>query len=97
MISTFVSQEFELGLKLTQPQLQEVNEARQATKHIDEHAAKEMREKIYKNPLSNSPFVLEFKYGARAGSNSCCDILLSSTNNGSSILIAAGHPELVVF
>jgi hypothetical protein len=41
-----------------------VNEVRHTTKYIDQEAAKEIRGKTYYNPLDNSPFVLQFKYGA---------------------------------
>jgi hypothetical protein len=65
MISAFVSREFGFGLKLTQEQLQRVNQARQGTKYSDEAAAKETRGgDANKQPLSQSPFVVEFEYGA---------------------------------
>jgi hypothetical protein len=64
MISTFVSREFGFGLTLSQQQLQKVNKARQATKYSDQEAAKEIRGKIFKDPLDNSPFVLQFEYEA---------------------------------
>ncbi len=62
---------FGFSLRLSQQQLQKVNEARQATKYSDQEAAKEIRGKIFKesldnfkDPLDNSPFVLQFEYGA---------------------------------
>jgi hypothetical protein len=58
MISAFVLREFGFGLTLSQQQLQKVNKARQATKYSDQEAAKEIRGKIFKDPLNNSPFVL---------------------------------------
>jgi hypothetical protein len=64
MISTFVSREFGFGLTLSQQQLRKVNGARRATKYSDQEAAKEIRGKIFKDPLDNSPFVLQFEYGA---------------------------------
>jgi hypothetical protein len=41
-----------------------VNKARQATKYSDQEAAKEIRGKIFMDPLDNSPSVLQFEYGA---------------------------------
>jgi hypothetical protein len=64
MISAFFSREFGFGLQLCQQQLQKVNEVRHATKYSDEEAGKEIRGKTYKDPLDNSPFVLQFEYGA---------------------------------
>jgi hypothetical protein len=64
MVSGFVSREFGFGLTLSQQQLQKVNAARQATKYSDQEVAKEIRGKIFKDPLDNSPFVLQFEYGA---------------------------------
>jgi hypothetical protein len=64
MISAFVSREFGFGIKLTQEQLSLVNQARRGTKYSDESAAKETRGKADKLPLTSSPFVVEFEYGA---------------------------------
>ena len=52
MISAFVSREFGFGLKLSQEQLQKINQARQGTKCSDEAAAKETSGgKANKQPL----------------------------------------------
>jgi hypothetical protein len=65
MISAFVSREVGFGLKLCQEQLQKVNLARRGTKHSDEAAAKETRGgNANKQPLAESPFVVEFECGA---------------------------------
>jgi hypothetical protein len=65
MISAFVSREFGFGLKLSQEQLQKVNLARRGTKCSDEAAAKETRGgNANKQPLTESPFVVEFEHGA---------------------------------
>jgi hypothetical protein len=64
MISAFVSREFGFGLQLSQQQLQKVNEVRHATKYSNEEAAKDIRGENFKDPLDNSPFVLQFEYGA---------------------------------
>jgi hypothetical protein len=55
---------FGFSLRLSQQQLQKVNAVRHATKYSDEEAAKEIRGKTYKDLLNNSPFVLQFDYGA---------------------------------
>jgi hypothetical protein len=64
MISAFVSREFGFGMDLTEEQLQKVNQRRQGKKYSDEAAAKETRGKAEKQPLTSSPFVIEFEYGA---------------------------------
>jgi hypothetical protein len=65
MISAFISREFGFGLKLSQEQLQKVNLARRETKCSDEAAAKETRGgNANKQPLADSPFVVEFEHGA---------------------------------
>ncbi len=64
MISAFVSREFGFGIKLTQEQLSLVNQARRGTKYSDELASKETSGKADKLPLTSSPFVIEFEYGA---------------------------------
>jgi hypothetical protein len=67
MISAFVSREFGFGmLDLTTEQLRRVNERRLGQKYKDEMAAKKKRGSEYKQPLTQSPFVLEFEYGASA-------------------------------
>ena len=65
MISAFASREFGFGLNLSQEQLQRINQARRGTKYSDEAAAKETRGgNANKQPLTKSPFVVEFEYGA---------------------------------
>jgi hypothetical protein len=59
-----VSREFGFGINLTQEQLAKVNQVRQGMKYSDEAAAKETRGKADKLPLTSSPFVIEFEYGA---------------------------------
>jgi hypothetical protein len=65
MISAFVSREFGFGtLDLMPEQLQQINSKRQGQKYKDEAAAKKKRGSELKQPLTKSPFVLEFEYGA---------------------------------
>jgi hypothetical protein len=64
MISAFVSREFGFGFELTNEQLQEVNAKRVGEKYKDETAAKNKHGTDLKQPLTTSPFYLEFEYGA---------------------------------
>jgi hypothetical protein len=64
MISAFVSREFGFGFELTTEQLQEVNAKRVGEKYKDETAAKKKHGTELKQPLTTSPFYLEFEYGA---------------------------------
>ena len=64
MISAFVSCEFGFGFELTTGQLQEVNMKRMGEKYKDETAAKKKHGTALKQPLTTSPFYLEFEYGA---------------------------------
>jgi hypothetical protein len=65
MISAFASREFEFGFKLSQEQLQKVNQARRGTNCSDEAAAKETRGgNAHEQPLAKSPFVVKFECGA---------------------------------
>jgi hypothetical protein len=66
MMSAFVSREFGFGMELTTEQLQRVNAKRLGKKYKDETAAKKKRGHELKQPLTISPFVLEFEYGASA-------------------------------
>ena len=68
MISAFQSQEFGFGLPVTNEQLQEVNAKRAGQKYKDERAAVETRKGTqgFKQPLTESPFVREFEYGANS-------------------------------
>jgi len=66
MISAFQSREFGFGMTLTEAQLQTVNAERAGTKYKDEEAATAKRGTALKQPLTSSPFVLEFEYGVSA-------------------------------
>jgi hypothetical protein len=66
MLSAFVSREFGFGMELTTEQMQHVNAKRLGQKYKDEMAAKKKRGCELKQPLTQSPFVLEFEYGASA-------------------------------
>ena len=66
MISAFVSREFGYGVALTSEELHCVNAERLGKKYKDETAAKKKRGNELKQPLTSSPFVLEFEYGASA-------------------------------
>ena len=65
-MSGFVSREFGFGMTLTTEQLQRVNAERLGKKYKDESAAKKKRGSKFKQPLTISPFVLEFEFGASA-------------------------------
>jgi hypothetical protein len=64
MISAFVSREFGFGFYLSPEDLEKVNRKREGTKYSDEDAAKKIRGNSSKAPLTESPFVVEFEYGA---------------------------------
>ena len=66
MLSAFVSCEFGFGMEITDAQLQSVNAIRLGQKYKDESAAIAKRGTSQKQPLTMSPFVLEFEYGASA-------------------------------
>jgi hypothetical protein len=69
MISAFQSREFGFGMPLTSNQLQQVNATRLGRKYKDERAAIDTRkdkEQGFKQPLTESPFVREFEYGANS-------------------------------
>ena len=66
LFSAFVSREFGYGMELTSEQLQRVNAKRLGQKYKDETAAKKKQGNALKQPLTISPFVLEFEYGASA-------------------------------
>jgi hypothetical protein len=66
MISAFVSREFGFGLSLSDADLQKVNEHRQGKHYSDRLAAVEKRGSSAKLPFQNSPFVVEFEYGANS-------------------------------
>jgi hypothetical protein len=64
MISAFQSREFGFGLDLTPDLLQEVNVTRQGKSYEDSKAAISKRGNAAKQPLTSTPFVIKFKYGA---------------------------------
>jgi hypothetical protein len=65
MISAFQSREFGFGLPVSNEALQQVNERRKNTKYHDHKAAVEVGYKEgYKKPLTSSPFIRTFEYGA---------------------------------
>ena len=66
VMSGFASCEFGFGMALTTKELQRVNAERLGKKYKDESAAKKKRGSEFKQPLTMSPFVLEFDYGASA-------------------------------
>ena len=64
MISAFQSREFGFGLKISDEDLNRVNEWRRGQHYLDESAAKAKRGTSEKKDLPSSPFVFEFEYGA---------------------------------
>ncbi len=65
MISAFCSREFGFGLDISLEDLAKVNKKREGTKYSDEDAAKKIRgNSSNKAGLTESPFVVEFEYGA---------------------------------
>ena len=68
MISAFQSREFGFGLEVTDDDLQAVNATRNGVKYKDEKAAIETKADpaAFKKPLTKSPFVKEFEYGANS-------------------------------
>jgi hypothetical protein len=64
MISAFVSREFGFGFYILLEDLEKVNKKREGEKYSDEDAAKKVRGNSSKAPLTESPFVVEFEYGA---------------------------------
>jgi hypothetical protein len=63
MISAMQSREFGYGMELSAEQLSRVNQARPGQKYKDEQAAIRKRATANKQPLTVSPFVVEFEYG----------------------------------
>ena len=66
MISAFVSREFGFGYYLSLDDLEKVNKKREGAKYSDEEAAKKITGNTMKAPLTQSPFVVEFEYGANS-------------------------------
>jgi hypothetical protein len=66
MISAFVLREFRFGMKLADADLQKVNEYRQGKHYSDRSAAMFKRGSSARQPFENSPFVVEFEYGANS-------------------------------
>jgi len=64
MISAFVSREFGFGFYISLEDLEKVNKEREGKKYSDEDAAKKVLGNSFKAPLTKSPFVVEFEYGA---------------------------------
>jgi hypothetical protein len=64
MISAFQLREFGFSLDLTPDLLQEVNFTRQRKSYEDSKAAIIKRGYTAKQPLTSTPFIIEFKYGA---------------------------------
>ena len=65
MISAFQSREFGFGRPLTEDELRRVNEKRKGEKYVDTEAAVLKRGTADKQPLTSSPFYVEFEYGAQ--------------------------------
>jgi hypothetical protein len=64
MISAFQSSRFGFTFDLTPDLFQEVNSTRQGKSYEDSNAAIGKRGNAAKQPLTSTPFVIEFKYGA---------------------------------
>ena len=65
MISAFVSREMGFGYGISKEDLVKVNEKRQGKHYSDEEAAKKIKgNSSMKTPLTGSPFVVKFEYGA---------------------------------
>ena len=64
MISAFQSSRFGFTFDLTPDLFQEVNSTRQGKSYEDSKAAISKRGNAAKQPLTSTPFVIEFKYGA---------------------------------
>jgi hypothetical protein len=65
MISAFVSREMGFGYNISEEDLVKVNERRQGKHYSDEEAAKKIKgNSLMKMPLTGSPFVVKFEYGA---------------------------------
>jgi hypothetical protein len=66
MISAFQSREFGFGMKITEEDLARINRYREGKEYIDVDSAKTKCGTTTKAPLTSSPFVVEFEYGANA-------------------------------
>ena len=66
MLSSFCSRDFGYGFKLSPSQLVIVNNYRMGKKYKDENAAMEILKQKDKNPITTSPFVRSFEYGANS-------------------------------
>ena len=66
MISAFVSREFGFGYQMTQDDLEKVNKTRAGSEYSDKDASTKIRGNTRKLPLTQSPFVVEFEYGANS-------------------------------
>jgi hypothetical protein len=65
MISAFVSREFGFGYSISLGGLEKVNKKREGTHYSDQDAAKKIKgNSLMKAPLTKSPFVVKFEYGA---------------------------------
>ena len=64
MISAFVSREFGFGYFISIEDLEKVNKKREGKHYSDELASKKIKGNTMKAPLTESPFVVEFEYGA---------------------------------
>ncbi|KAL7532560.1 hypothetical protein ACHAWF_008635 [Thalassiosira exigua] len=64
MISAWVSRELGFGVDWTSDLMERVNRSRAGKKYIDEEAARRVIGKPDKPPLTSSPLVKEFEYGA---------------------------------
>ena len=64
MISAFQSREFGFGMEICEEDLRKINERRRGQKYVDETAAVSKKGTALKKDLKNSPFVVEFEYGA---------------------------------
>ena len=64
MLSAFVSRKFGFGFYISLDDLEKVNKKREGAHYSDKDAAKKIRGNTMKAPLTESPFVVEFEYGA---------------------------------
>ena len=64
MVSAFQSRKFGFVLPLNKNELMKVNEKRNGEKYVDGEAAILKQGTANKQPLTSSPFYVEFEYGA---------------------------------
>jgi hypothetical protein len=65
MISGFLSREFGFGLVVSEAELIQIYKSRVGRRCLDKQAAINTRKSAIKEPLTSSPFLREFEYGAQ--------------------------------